>query len=153
MNFKLIISFVFVIITLLSLFLWYYRDSQTKIHSLQESNSELEVALEINKQTLQTWNESYDKIQYEIENINQKFLNTRRENSLLKDKLEKHDIGYLGYNKPGLVEKIINSATAKTARCFELLSGSKLTVEEKGASNSKEFNSECADLYDNYIDN
>jgi hypothetical protein len=72
---------------------------------------------------------------------------------VLSDKLGRHDIGNLAENKPGLVERVINGASIKAGRCFELLSGAPLTDKEKEAENGKSFNSECPWLFDNYSSN
>ena len=53
----------------------------------------------------------------------------------------------LGSKKPGLVGKIINNASEKAGRCFEILSGAELTEKEIGAKNGKAFNSECPWLW------
>jgi hypothetical protein len=62
-------------------------------------------------------------------------------------------LGFLGSKKPALVEKIINAASDKVGRCFELLSGADLTDNERNAKDAKSFNSECPWLYDSLVGN
>ena len=45
--------------------------------------------------------------------------------------------------KPNLVENIINNATDDVNRCFEILSGSPLTLEEIDATKQSEINASC----------
>ena len=71
--------------------------------------------------------------------------------SILSKKLGKHDLGNLGSKKPSLVERIINNASAKVGRCFELESGAKLTEKEKNAKTGKAFNSECPWLFNDLV--
>ena len=71
--------------------------------------------------------------------------------SVLEDKLRDHDIGLLGEAKPELVERIIDRASAKALRCFELLSGAELTTTERNATNENAFNSECPWLYNDLV--
>jgi len=52
-----------------------------------------------------------------------------------------------------LVQRIINNASDNAMRCFEILSGSPLTDNERNAQNGQEFNSECPFLFDTYINN
>jgi hypothetical protein len=42
---------------------------------------------------------------------------------------------------------LINLATAKTFRCFEIATGAPLTEREKAATTAVEFNSECPELF------
>jgi hypothetical protein len=69
----------------------------------------------------------------------------------LRDRLGKHELDVLAAAKPGLVEKILNSAAEKAMRCFELESGSVLTDKEKEAKNARAFNSECPWIYDRLV--
>ena len=72
-------------------------------------------------------------------------------NNAKLDKLRDHDIGLLGEAKPALVERIIDRASAKALRCFELLSGAELTTTERNAKNENAFNSECPWLYNDLV--
>ena len=93
---------------------------------------------------------SYEKANNELNRLNQEFANIRAQNKILAGKLEKHDLGVLGSKKPTLVERVINKATQKAGRCFELLAGAPLTEDEKNAKNGKSFNSECPWLFNSH---
>jgi hypothetical protein len=88
-----------------------------------------------------------------LNRINTAFQKAREQNRELADRLAKHDLGILGSEKPALVERIINGASDKVGRCFELLSGAELTDNERNAKDAKSFNSECPWLYDSLVNN
>jgi hypothetical protein len=111
---------------------WYYNDTQEKLATLHENNAKLETAVAISE---------------ELQKVNNEFRDIRAQNNVLSKKLAKHDLSELGSKKPGLVGKIINNASDKAGRCFEILSGAKLTEKEIGAKNGKAFNSECPWLW------
>ena len=79
----------------------------------------------------------------------------------LKDKFEKvneatkkkRDIGKLAAGrKAKRIEKIINRATDKVFRCYEILSGIPLTAEEIAATKKSQANNECPHIANpNYI--
>ena len=126
---------------------WYYSDTQEKLATLHENNAKLETAVAISEDTISTLRADYAKANEELQKVNQEFANIRSQNNVLSKKLAKHDLAVLGAGKPGLVEKIINNASDKAGRCFEILSGAKLTQKEKEAKNGKAFNSECPWLW------
>ena len=62
------------------------------------------------------------------------------------------DIGKLAIEKSKTIERIINKASDKAARCMEIASGSPLTEEEINATKKSEINTECPSLANpNYI--
>jgi septal ring factor EnvC (AmiA/AmiB activator) len=129
-------------------FYWYYQDSQARIQTLSENNAKLETAVEMNEQTIDSLEQSFEESREELRRVNEEFANIRRQNNVLAEKLEEHDLGVLGNSKPGLVERVVNSATDKTNRCFEILSGAELTEEERNAETPEQANSECPWLFD-----
>lgn len=126
---------------------WYYNDTQQRMAILNENNAKLEVAVQTSEAAVASLQQDFQRANAELTRVNTEFAAIRAQNQVLADKLERHDLGVLGSNKPGLVERIINNATAKAGRCFELLSGSPLTDDEKGAQNANAFNSECPWLW------
>ena len=128
-------------------FYWYYNSSQETIKVLTDNNSKLEVAIQTSEETVKVLQESMEKVNEELSRVNTDFAKTRSQNSVLSKKLAKHDLSNLAVSKPGLVEPIINRASIKAGRCFELLSGSEPTEQEKGATSAKQFNSECPWLW------
>lgn len=126
---------------------WYYTDSQKSINILTENNAKLETAAKTNEQTIIFLQTEYTKITEETQRLNNELAGTRRTNQLLVEKLSEHDIGFLAANKPELIENIINNASENALRCFEILSGSPLTQDEKNATSGREFNNECPWLW------
>ena len=146
---------IFAIITVMTVgaFYWYYNDTQERLRILNANNAKLEIAVQISEDAVTSLQESYAKANEELTKVNTEFTAIRQQNRVLSDKLGRHDIGNLAENKPGLVERVINGASIKAGRCFELLSGAPLTDKEKEAENGKSFNSECPWLFDNYSSN
>ena len=142
-----------VIATMSAGFYLYYKDSQNQIADLQTNNAKLETAVQINEETILTLQNNYKEANAELNRINTAFQEVREQNRELADRLAKHDLGFLGSKKPALVEKIINAASDKVGRCFELLSGADLTDNERNAKDAKSFNSECPWLYDSLVGN
>ena len=64
----------------------------------------------------------------------------------INGKGEVRDIGKLAIEKDKLVERIINSASAKAMRCVEIAMGAELTEAERNATKKSEINSECPSI-------
>jgi len=126
---------------------WYYNDTQEKLATLHENNAKLETAVAISEETVSTLRADFARASEELQKVNNEFRDIRAQNNVLSKKLAKHDLSELGSKKPELVGKIINNASDKAGRCFEILSGAKLTEKEIGAKNGKAFNSECPWLW------
>lgn len=125
----------------------YYQDTQKKMAVLIENNAKLETAVQTNEQAISSLQNSVASANAELTRVNKAFAEARVQNRELTDRLAKHEIGMLAANKPGMVEGIINKASDKALRCFEIISGSPLTEQEKGAKDAKSFNSECPWLW------
>jgi hypothetical protein len=130
-------------------FYWYYRDSQSKLMTLQANNATLQMAVKTNEDTIKSLQLNYQKAAQELANVNAVLTDTRTQNKELQLRLSEHELGALAAAKPGLVQNIINNATRDANRCFELLSGAPLTTKERNAKNAKEFNGECSWLFSN----
>ena len=126
---------------------WYYNDTQERMAILAANEAKATLAAQTAEATTKALQESYERMSQELNRVNTEFAAARANNQVLSNKLAKHDLAVLGENKPVLVEKIINSASAKVLRCFEIESGSKLTEAETNATSGKAFNSECPWLW------
>lgn len=133
---------------------YYYNTTQTRIAQLiannavlEENNKQLVIANETNLNTITELQESYTRVQEQYAQIQSEFQVIRLQNSELKERLGRHELDALAAAKPGLVENVINDASENALRCFELLSGSPLTEQERNAENEKEFNDQCPWLY------
>ena len=140
-----------VLITVGGLGYWYYQDSQKTITTLTEINAELQIGVELNEKTIETLQTDYQFAQNQIELLNQENQEIRRNNQLLIDRFSDSDIGIAASVKPELIERLINRGTVNAFRCLELLSGSRLTEQERNAENGKEFNQECSWLFDTLV--
>lgn len=128
-------------------FYWYYNNSQERIEILLQNAAKLEIALQTNEQTIINLRSDIESINNTLTRLNKEFSVSREQNTQLVDRLAKHEIGVLAATKPVLVEGIINNASTKALRCFEILSGSPLTDKEMDAKDAKSFNSECPWLW------
>lgn len=149
MTFKIIGVMAILLVSMTAGFYWYYNNTQNKLAILHENAAKMEVARQIAEETISSLLLNQDKVNSELNKINNEFKVIRNQNSILAKKLAKHDLGVLAAAKPGLVVKIINRASDKSIRCFELLSGAELTAAEMAATSGKSFNSECPWLWGN----
>jgi len=145
---KVSLALGLVIVVIVSGFYWYFSWSQTQLTTLRENNAKLELAVKTNEDAIKSLQQDYATANAEISRVNTELSDARMQNRQLQDRLSRHEIGALAESKPGLVENIVNNASDKAARCFELLSGAELTDKERAAKNGKEFNSECPWMYD-----
>lgn len=135
-------------LTMVGGFYWYYKDTQARLALLVSNNAKLELAVKTNEETIVSLQQNFAAANAELTRVNNEFTAVRNQNRELADRLSEHDIAYLASKKPEMVQNIINKASDKAARCFELLSGAQLTDAERNAKDGKSFNSECPWLFD-----
>jgi len=148
MGLKLAGVLALVILLMGGLGYWYYSDSQSTIATLQKNNATLNTSLELSERAVNTFKSNIATANNQITQLNKDFADIRSQNNQLANKLEKHELGVLASRKPGLVTRVINNATEKASRCFELLSGAELTEQEKNATSARNANSECPWLFE-----
>ena len=103
---------------------------------IENQKKDFQQILETNKQM----NELINNLKKDIEALDKRFNKKDR------------DIGKLAIEKSKVIERIINKASDKAARCMEIASGSPLTKEEINATKKSEINTECPSLANpNYI--
>lgn len=102
---------------------YYYKDTQSRIQTLTENNSKLEVATQQQEQTINTLIEDREKFDELNKELQVKLDKANQYRDTLIDKLRKHDLAKLSLKKPGLVEKKINNGTKKLFRSLESLTG------------------------------
>ena len=105
---------------------YYYKDTQSRIQTLTENNSKLEVATQQQEQTINTLIEDREKFEELNKELQVKLDKANQYRDTLIDKLRKHDLAKLSLKKPGLVEKKINNGTKKLFRSLENLTGAPL---------------------------
>ena len=105
---------------------YYYKDTQSRIQTLTENNSKLEIATQQQEKTINTLVEDRKKFEKLNNELQTKLDNANQYKDKLIDKLRKHDLAKLSMKKPGLVEKRINNGTKKLFRSLENLTGAPL---------------------------
>jgi len=105
---------------------YYYKDTQSRIQTLTENNSKLEIATQQQEQTINTLVEDAKKFAELNNELQIKLDKANQYKDVLIDKLRKHDLANLSMKKPGLVEKRINNGTKKLFRSLENLTGATL---------------------------
>lgn len=143
---KIYLASLAAVAVLVGIFYWYYTSSQETIAILNANNAKLEIALETQKQALESIKNDLQTQQNVLQQTYKDFDESRRLNQELSDRLSRHDLGFLAAKKPKLVENIVNKATSDAARCLEILSGSPLTEKEKNATKKSEINNECPSI-------
>jgi hypothetical protein len=133
---------------------WYYNSTQAQIMQLTANNATLKSNVsritDVNAGNVNALNElemSFINVSANYESSVIDLQDIRKSNSELRNRLGKHEIGVLAAAKPKLVERIINNASNKAFRCFEIISGAPLTDNEMRSKDGKSFNSECPWLY------
>ena len=110
---------------------YYYKDSQERIRILTENTAKLEVAKEIQDNTINAMIEDRQK----FTSLNKELQTNLDKANVYKDvligKLRKHNLAKLSLRKPGLVEKKINNGTKKLFRSLEAISGAAAPVPAK----------------------
>ena len=136
----------------------YYKSTQATIMELTAYNAQLtanveqiEQANQKNIDTIARMEANFETQRENFQQLQQIYSLIREQKNQLQDRLGRHDIGALAAAKPALVERVINTASNKAFRCFELESGAPLTDNERSAKNGKAFNSECPWIYDDLI--
>lgn len=118
----------------------------TENATLVANNAQLEQAITDQRETIASLEEDF-RLQGEIlVSTNEGFQAARDQVNDLRDRLGRHELGFLAANRPGLVEGVVNNASDNIARCFEIASGAPLTAAEENATRPSEINRECPEL-------
>ena len=84
--------------------------------------------------------EGLDNLKKDLQDLDKRFTKKKR------------DIGKLAIERSKAIERIINSASDKAARCIEIASGSPLTEQEINATLKSQINTECPSIANpNYV--
>ena len=98
--------------------LWYYKDTQSTIATLRENNSKLLIAAETNQETINSMARDYALAQENMLALQERAKEAEEYQDELSAKLRRHDLTALTLQKPGLIEKRVNNATAKIFDCL-----------------------------------
>lgn len=121
----------------------YYTDTQLALQTLTANNAKLEDSIKLSEQAVKDLQSDYNRVTIEFERTQSEFADSRTRVDELEKRLSETDIGVLAERRPGLVEKVVDKATANLNRCFELLSGAEHTEKELLATKPSQINNEC----------
>ena len=81
---------------------YYYKDTQSRIQTLTENNSKLEVATQQQEQTINTLIEDREKFEELNKELQVKLDKANQYRDTLIDKLRKHDLAKLSFEEAGV---------------------------------------------------
>lgn len=109
---------------------WHYTGLLNKVLTLESNNQELERAVEDQHATIdaqgeaiQEWEDAREELKARLERLQRVARDARQETRRLNDIFAEHDLGRLAREKPGLIERRVNSGTADALRMLECASG------------------------------
>lgn len=124
----------------------YYTYTQDQIRIFAQNAAVAKQAQAATQSALDQVQADMTKVREQFDVVNAQFAVAEERVDNLERKLAENDINYLASQKPGLVEKIVDNATANVLRCLEIASGSPLTEEEINATKRSQINGECPDI-------
>lgn len=122
---------------------WKYQQMQKDILTLTSNNAILDQAVKDSEAAVNQLREDNARMVTELNTLNEKFSEARKNVDDLRNRLSRHDIGASMVGRPSLTEKALNNASKNAMRCVEILSGSPLTEQELSATKPSEINPEC----------
>jgi hypothetical protein len=126
-----------IIIMVLSIYL-YINYLRGTINRLEQDKVTLQVAVELQQQAITQLQDDFKKVIAAKDAITKKTKELEKKTEELKETLFRENDGKTSLeelaliDKKGRIQKLINNATKKVFRCFEILSGSPLKEGEKG---------------------
>jgi len=92
---------------------YYYTDTQATIRLLEQNNANLKVAAETNQATINRMQEDALAAQAQMQKLSERAKEAEQYQDDLIRKLRRHNLTALAMQKPGMIEKRVNNATAK----------------------------------------
>ena len=121
---------------------------------LKANQLKLEASVESQKQVIAKQKEDFQAIMKANKELGVLINNLKKDLQDLDTRFtkKKRDIGKLAIERSKAIERIINSASDKAARCIEIASGSPLTEQEINATLKSQINTECPSIANpNYV--
>ena len=121
---------------------------------LKANQLKLEASVESQKQVIAKQKEDFQAIMKANKELGVLINNLKKDLQDLDKRFtkKKRDIGKLAIERSKAIERIINSASDKAARCIEIASGSPLTEQEIIATLKSQINTECPSIANpNYV--
>ena len=122
--------------------------------TLKANQLKLEASVESQKQVIAKQKEDFQAIMKANKELGVLINNLKKDLQDLDKRFtkKKRDIGKLAIERSKAIERIINSASDKAARCIEIASGSPLTEQEINATLKSQINTECPSIANpNYV--
>jgi len=115
---------------------------------LKANAVKMESAIADQKTLIENQKKDFQEILEANKKMNELVGNLKKDIDALDKRFNKddRDIGKFAIEKDKVIERVINKASDKAARCLEIASGSPLTEEEKNATKKSEINTECPSL-------
>ena len=121
---------------------------------LKANQLKLEASVESQKQVIAKQKEDFQAIMKANKELGVLINNLKKDLQDLDKRFtkKKRDIGKLAIERSKAIERILNSASDKAARCIEIASGSPLTEQEINATLKSQINTECPSIANpNYV--
>ena len=131
MGFKLAFMSFVIMAVMAGGFYLYYKDTQEKIAILHQNNAKLDSAVQTQKVTITSMEESFNKQAKLVGNLQTKLSAAEDGYKKLSSKLRRHDLEELSRAKPSLMEKKINRGTTRLINELEEISGVKKPTPNK----------------------
>ena len=97
---------------------YYYKDTQQRIQVLSENNAKLEVAAQLQEETINTMIEDREKFEQINKELQKELQTAERYGDQLRATLQKHNLTHLANKKPGMIEKRMQNATKRLWDCL-----------------------------------
>jgi len=115
---------------------------------LKANQLKLEQSVESQKQLIEQQKKDFEDILKANKQLNVLVEGLKKDFNDLDQRFNKggRDLGKVAIERTGAIERIVNKATEKAARCIELASGAPHTEEELKATKKSEINTECPSI-------
>ena len=115
---------------------------------LKANQFKLEQSVESQKKLIEQQKKDFEDIMQANKQLNVLVQGLKKDFDDLDQRFNKggRDLGKVAIDRTEAIERIVNKATEKAARCIELASGAKHTEEELKATKKSEINTECPSI-------
>ena len=115
---------------------------------LKANQIKLEQAVDSQQKVIEQQKKDFDDILKANKQLNVLVEGLKKDFNDLDQRFNKggRDLGKVAIERTGAIERIVNKATEKAARCIELASGAPHTEEELKATKKSEINTECPSI-------
>lgn len=112
---------ILIVLLVLGAGAWYVMKLQSDNAILKANEATLQESISEQQEVIAQQQQDYEMIVDANKDLNNVVNKLSQEKSALQDKLKKHDLNYLATEKPGLVERVINKASAGVINDLETI--------------------------------